>query len=297
MNKSPLLLLLLLLAACAEVAEAPPTPRAKAPKVLVVGWDGARPDAVTAARTPTFDALAAAGAYSLAASTQLEADTVSSPGWMSLLTGVDADKHGVLDNSELFEQELAYPSFLKRARDAGLRTAAACDWEALCGLAFFREGAVDESVTGDERRVTDALLKWLADDAADVYFIHIDLPDHAGHASGYSAENPEYIESIEQSDALTGELVAAVEARSSRADERWLIALVTDHGGEGTGHGPRNEANRRIYLVLSGDGVAPGEFDRRAYQMDLHPTVMTYLGIPPLGDWDLDGTAIGLAAD
>lgn len=286
------LALLALAAACGTEPDTKPAPAAPA-KVLVVGWDGARPDAVQKAKTPAFDALRKAGAYSLAASTQTEAQAVSAPGWLSLLTGVEAGKHKVDGNEDFFEHDPAYPSFLKRARDFGLKTAGGCDWEMLCALMLNAEGALDVSKASNEESVTAAMVTWIRDENYDVHFVHLDLPDHAGHATGFSPDNPEYIAAIEKSDALTGRLVAAVAARATRANERWLIALVTDHGGQGTAHGNRDAANQTVYFVVAGDGIVPGDLGAGVTQMDLHPTVMHYLGFSPQADWDLDGRVVG----
>lgn len=268
---------------------------AKSPKVLVVGWDGARPDAVVKAKTPAFDALMKAGAYSLMASTQTDAQAVSAPGWLSLLTGVDAGKHKVDGNDDFFEHDPAYPSFLRRARDLGLKTAGACDWEMLCALMLDEENALDASKAGNEESVTATMAKWIREEDFAVHFVHLDLPDHAGHATGFSPDNPDYIAAIEKSDQLTARLVAAIAARPTRASERWLIALVTDHGGRGTSHGARDAENQTVYFVLAGDGVQPGELAPGVTQMDLHPTVMQYLGFTPEAAWNLDGHAVGLA--
>ena len=67
-----------------------------AKKVLIVGIDGCRPDALRAARTPAMDALWQEGAYSFSA--QTDERTVSGPCWTSILTGVWPEKHGVLSN-------------------------------------------------------------------------------------------------------------------------------------------------------------------------------------------------------
>lgn len=289
-----LLTLALTLTACSvEVADLPaaPTPR---PKVLVIGWDGARPDAVVKAKTPAFDALMKAGAYSLSASTQTDAQAVSAPGWLSLLTGVNAGKHKVDGNEDFFEHDPAYPSFLRRARDLGLKTAGACDWEMLCALMLDEENALDISKASNEESVTAAMAAWIRDGDYDVYFVHLDLPDHAGHATGFSPANPEYIAALEKSDALTGRLVAAIDQRVTRAGERWLVALVTDHGGSGTAHGARDAENQTVYFVIAGDGVIPGDLGAGVTQMDLHPTVMQYLGFPEQADWNLDGQAVAL---
>jgi len=65
-------------------------------KVLVIGIDGCRPDALLAARIPHLEKLMKQGSYSYKA--QTGDITISGPGWSSLLTGVWRQKHGVQDN-------------------------------------------------------------------------------------------------------------------------------------------------------------------------------------------------------
>ena len=85
------------------------------PKVLVIGWDGVRADAVQVADTPTLDAVVANGAYTFEASTQTDTFTVSAPGWLSLLTGVQPSKHKVYSNDDFTNHADDYPTFLARA--------------------------------------------------------------------------------------------------------------------------------------------------------------------------------------
>jgi len=290
MTTRALFLTCLTLAACSDPASAAKTPAPHTAKVLVVGWDGARADAVQLAATPNLDALCAKGACSFAASTQMTAPTVSAPGWLSILTGVEPMRHGVLSNDMFSFRDPAFPTFLKRAHDAGKATAATCDWEALCAEVLVPEKSLDFEAEGDEQAVTQAMEKQLAGKGA-VHFVHLDLPDHAGHASGFEPENPAYIQAIEHCDQLTGQLLAAIAARPTWAQEDWLVVVTTDHGGQGTTHGAMNAINRTIFLAMGGDRVVHQNLDAPS-QMDVHPTVLKYLGIVPAAD--LDGHAAGL---
>src|SRR3989344_2147380 len=66
-------------------------------KVLLIGIDGLRPDALQKAATPNIDKLVAESAYSFSARTGTY--TVSAPGWSNILTGVWEAKHGVKSNT------------------------------------------------------------------------------------------------------------------------------------------------------------------------------------------------------
>ena len=66
-------------------------------KVLVIGVDGCRSDALAVASTPNMDELIASGIYSPDA---LNDDiTISGPGWSAILCDVWSEKHLVADLS------------------------------------------------------------------------------------------------------------------------------------------------------------------------------------------------------
>ena len=86
------------------------------PKVLLVGWDGVRPDVLREVPTPVFDALAEAGTFSETARTARP--TVSGPCWSSILTGVWPEKHGVLSNDFSSNRYGTYPDLFTRIEEA-----------------------------------------------------------------------------------------------------------------------------------------------------------------------------------
>ena len=69
----------------------------KVNKVLYIGIDGCRPDALERAHTPILNKLIDEGAFTDNAITCLH--STSGPCWASLLTGVWENRHGILDNS------------------------------------------------------------------------------------------------------------------------------------------------------------------------------------------------------
>ena len=76
-------------------------------KVLIIGIDGTRPDAIQAATTPGLDDLIANGIYSPDA---LNDDiTISGPGWSAILCGVWSNKHLVTGNNFTPNNYATYP--------------------------------------------------------------------------------------------------------------------------------------------------------------------------------------------
>ncbi len=285
-----LVLILALLTACGPEPE-PELP----PKVLVIGLDGLRGDGIGASETPTLDALIDAGAWTMVARTQLEAPTFSGPGWTSILTGVDADKHLVYANGGYDDLDRSYPSFLQRARDLGFSTAASIHWLPI-QTDILEDDVLDESTPAtDDLLVAEGMADLLTDFDLDVNFVHLDDIDHQGHVGGFSIENPDYIAEIEEIDSEVGLIIDALEARPTRDEERWLVVVTSDHGGAGNAHGGQTDDSQRIPLIVAGDGVVAGELvEGTESHLDVHPTVMKYLGCPDEPDWRLDGEARAL---
>lgn len=259
------------------------------PKVLFVGIDGVRSDAMEAADTPAFDRLRARGAWTFDGTTQLSTVTDSSAGWTALMTGVESTKNGVTDNDALEERDWDYPTFAWRAtHDLGLTAYVAAQW-APFALSIHEVDAVVGRGLGDAETVTDLVSTELRERDRDLYLLHLDDVDHAGHDSGFSPENPEYIAAIEQADVHIAELLAAILDRPTLSEEDWLIIVTTDHGGEGTGHGGMTEPHRRIPFVFAGPTRPIGRFTDTVSQLDVLPTVLAFLGAEIEEEWDLDG--------
>lgn len=271
-----------------------------APKVLVLGLDGIRPDRLAAASTPVLDSLAARGAFTDAAATR--PPTVSGPGWSSMLIGVWADKHGVRNNDFTTNAYGRYPDFLTRIEDArpDLATLAVLDWPPL------GTPAAGGPLVGDrvDRKVTvngDSLGYHAADsvsailaaralattdvDAAFVYFGDV---DEVGHARG--TLSPEYTAAIERVDRQVGQVLGGLRGRPTFDAEDWLVLVSTDHGRrDDGGHGGDSEAERTIFLIMSGPSVGGRTFDTPPAIVDVAVTALAHLGIPIDADWRLDG--------
>jgi len=258
-------------------------------KVLVIGVDGVRADLVPAAMMPNLDALRGFGQWIPRASTQRTGGTSSGPGWTSIFTGVEVTKHRVVANGSYAGRDRAWPTYFSRARGAlRLRTAAHAHWPDI--LQIIEADALDERSMGDDNVVAEAMARTLRAGTSDVHFVHLDDVDHAGHGTGFSAMNASYRAAIQGVDLNIGRMLDALFERPSLPREHWLVVFVTDHGGEGTSHGAMNAANQEIPVGYLGPGArftlpARGLLSH----MDVHPTVMHFLGATPDASWRLDG--------
>ncbi|MZQ83843.1 hypothetical protein GQF01_17160 [Paenibacillus sp. 5J-6] len=260
-------------------------------KVLVIGIDGTRSDALQAANTPSMDALTAGGAYSY--NVQANSNyTWSGTGWSSILTGVWYDKHGVTDNSFSGKNFTQYPSLMQRVEqyNPALSTTSIVNWGAINDNII--SGIDSETAVPTDDLVRDQTVSLMQNGNPDFTFIQFDDVDHAGHAYGFSTSVPQYINAIEQTDARIGAVVNAIQSRSTYAEEDWLILVTTDHGGTGTSHGGNSEQERSIFLILNGNSVAKGPIANTPNQTDALVTAMKFLKVPINPAWKLDGQAI-----
>ncbi len=266
-----------------------PTP--SVPKALVIGLDGVRADAVAAADTPELDALMATGAWTLDGSTQLTGPTVSGPGWTSILTGFEVVDHGIVSNDGWDNRVPGTPTWLSRAREQGIATVAAIHWvPILTGL--IEDGALTDQMIGTDDEVADGMADYVRAGDHTLHFVHLDDVDGAGHSTGFSVDNPDYIAAVEAQDVRIGRMMRAVESRPE--DESWLVAVTTDHGGSGTGHGGLDADNRTIPVILHGpawDGVeleGGGAFTH----MDPMTTAADHVGVAIDERWGHTGRVV-----
>ena len=217
-------------------------------KVLIIGIDGCRPDALVQANTPNIDALLNNSIYSFHA---LNDDiTISGPGWSAMMTGVWSAKHGITDNSFSGSNLGQYPHFFKRVEDfnPALQTESISQWGPINNQIVLNHADYKVNAA-NEMSVTLEAVNRLTNHNPDVLFLHYDDVDHAGHGSGFSPSNPVYITAIEEVDQNIGIVLDALYDRPTYDNENWLILISTDHGGNGTSHGGTSIGEETIFYI------------------------------------------------
>lgn len=280
---------------------------AKAKKALIVGIDGCRFDALQAADTPHIDQLIRQGAVSretlILGDRYKRNDTVSGPGWSSILTGVWADKHGVQDNKFVEPHFDKFPHFFCRLKSSSPQatTASIVDWAPIhehivsAGDLAITAPAGVLYLSGDEQIASEGA-ELLAGSAPSAAFIYFGQVDETGHKFGFHPSVDAYCQAIERVDGHLGKLLAAIKDRKSFAREDWLIVVTSDHGGKGTSHGGGHNDPEVLhsFLIISGESAARGSIDSPVYLVDVVPTVLAHLGVPLNAKWELDGKPVGL---
>lgn len=226
-------------------------------KVLIIGIDGCRSDALQQASTPYLDSLISTGLYTY--DSWHCGITISGPSWSSIMTGTWWNKHGVKANSYANSSFNSYPYFTKRAKEIkpNLRCVQISEWEALNNFVY--NDGMDlkiQTANGGDSTTAEAL-RQLNDTNLDCLFAYYEAVDREGHASTFNPGNALYLTAIEYTDTQVGILLNALKKRSNYANEDWLILVVTDHGGTGFIHGGNSWAERHIWFIASGNSVTP----------------------------------------
>jgi predicted AlkP superfamily pyrophosphatase or phosphodiesterase len=253
--------------------------------VVLVSVDGLRPDLVLRAEAPTLRALMARGCFSLWALTTPLAVTL--PSHASMLTGVPPATHGIVWNGDRpagARLHPARPTLFELARWAGYRTAMAAGKSKFVALAV--PGTLDRSyvpatsVTTDST-VTDTAVRWIAESAPQVLFVHLPQVDTAGHASGWGSNDQ--LAAIATADRCIGRLLEALERRHLLDSTVFLV--TADHGGAGRSHGPGDPRSLHIPWIIAGPGIRHGvdltlDAGLVIHTEDSFATLCFVLGIP-----------------
>ena len=266
-------------------------------KLLFIGIDGCRPDALTQAQTPNIDGLINDGIYINNALCSINGQpTVSGPGWSTMITGVWYDKHGVSDNSFSGSNFDEYPPFNVLLEESGqeYHTASFIMWTPIHTQIFGNTMDYNELHSTYDGSVAQGAADYMSTPNVDVIFLDFDDVDIAGHSYGFSPEVDQYIDAIENVDGYIGWVIDSMENRPTFQNEDWLIMITSDHGGIGYGHGGQTIEERQIPIIMSGTLVSEETIPEQSYLTNLVSTVLNYFGIENNCEWQLDGISMGL---
>lgn len=263
-----------------RVSSQVPPPAAPAPSrpydhVVIVSFDGLRPDGMEQAEAPTMDRLRAEGAAATSAETVGDSSTL--PSHSSMLTGVEVREHGMtFDDFRPHRGFIRVPTVMYRAHDAGLATAMFVAKDKLRHIAI--PGSLDVWSNPSYRceRVASAAAQYLATSPPGATFIHFGEPDGAGHRHRWMSA--EYLAAIARTDACLATVMASLEARADR--HRVLVILTADHGGHGRRHGSHDPQDLHIPWVIWGARVQRGDFSDPVRTTDTGATTLAALGLP-----------------
>jgi predicted AlkP superfamily pyrophosphatase or phosphodiesterase len=232
-------------------------------KVLIIGIDGTRSDAFVQANTPHIDGLLGNATFSY--DSWHTGITWSGPSWATILTGVNWNKHGIIDNNFTapnFNQYPPLPTLAKQIKP-NLNCSIVAEWDPLIdNITNASWNHAVKVADGSNFPTADSAVIELQNPDIDLLFAYFDKVDLTGHTTTFSPGNPLYINAIQDVDSAVGKILNALYARPTYASEDWLILLVTDHGGTGFGHGGYSNEERHIWWIASGDMVAHEQINK-----------------------------------
>jgi len=253
-------------------------------KVLLIGIDGFRSDAMQESITPFMYQLSQQSNVFYNDMHTVEDYTVSGPNWSSIVTGVHWCKHQVTNNNFNDNQLDDFPHFFSYIEyaDNSINTASIVNWTPIND--YLAHSYADHA---PETSINDAEVYQLAEDALvnqnpidpDVLFLHFDDPDAAGHGYGYSSNVAEYVQSLNQTDLYVQQLFSIIENKRSNGED-WMIFIVSDHGGDGTGHGGGQDNEHIINTIFYAQHTTLSFSEScSSTQADLVPTILDFMGI------------------
>ncbi|CAL2104821.1 Metalloenzyme domain-containing protein [Tenacibaculum sp. 190524A02b] len=278
----------------------------KKKKVLLLGIDGLQWEKIHGVSTPNIDKFNMVKAYTGGIKgTSSEQKTNSGPGWTTMLTGVWANKHRVLDNSSSYKLNVKSVFQILKEHNPNLETTSVITWKTIHDFLRDQMKYVDfkHAEYGDDKAVNNALFE-INNHNPDFLFIDIDEPDAVGHASGFGSL---YNDAVRRADTRVGTIVKAIEKRANEKNEDWLIILSTDHGRQSNGynHGGQSGTEKTIFIGLnragneeftSVDASVPNKDYGGLYGYVSHtslvPTILTHLEIPIKREWELCSTSL-----
>jgi arylsulfatase A-like enzyme len=256
-----------------------PTPRPNVSRVLIVSFDGLRPDVIDLTPMTSLQGLIENGAYSLTAQTIFPSSTL--PSHASMLTGSCPDEHKVNWNDYIPSLGFALGTDLfDLAQAAGLRTVMIAGKEKLRQVTEPASTDVFWWVNDRDLIVAERTAPYIAE-GFDLMFVHFATIDDMGHSYGWLS--PQQFSVAYRGDQALQILLDAL-GQSGMLDTT-LIIVTADHGGHDTTHGSSLPEDMTIPWIASGPGIHPIQLTSRINTTDTAATAAWALGLPLPSEW------------
>ena len=246
-------------------------PNSKTPKALLIGFDGARADAMhllcesadekvtgvlfNSAYSAVQTLKTQGGLYLSFAGGEPSApqETSTAQGWAAILTGVWGGENGVLRHVPLKKE---CPTVLRELAGQGKKAAFLAEWPDHFTVTYKDEIKIAKCENlplifqkyADDRALESAFLEKIAGDT-DCIFGIFEAPDYNGHTTGFTLGNPRYAACVCRLDNVAYRLMEAVKSRPTYEKEDWLVMITSDHGGHDRRHGTQKPFDRMTFIA------------------------------------------------
>lgn len=246
-------------------------------KVIVIVIDGMRKDRFEQANAPFLKSLRANGTEFTQMETVYPARTVVC--FTSMFTGTYPFEHGIRSNM-VWKLGIKVESIFDSLRKVGKKGR-------LLGIAHLVDSFGDdvETVTAvmhndvADRNIIERAKLVMDEQDPDLFIVQLIATDQTGHSRGVLYD--EYIQKIEEADALIKEYVEWLEAKG-KLDNATII-ICADHGqADGIGgHGHLDEGERYVPFFMYGPAIERGKrVDEKKSLVSVAPTIAYLLGAP-----------------
>ena len=287
-------------------------------KVMIIGLNGTLPAAIDQGiqngSFPQFSSLVKSGAINWnmtsVADVKNTHNTFSAPNWASLLTGVEPEHHGIVNNDienphavdSTFKKynPKKYPPVMMYMDKIGIESSGYIAWPALdqtFGRYFTHRATTTD---GNDAAIIDKVVADLPTTSSDFIFIQMSGIENVGNNHGYGYNTPAYKAAIQYSDNQLKRVLTALKGRKDFKNEEWLLFVMTDHGGNANGTSYSNgnlPENFNTFLIVN--YIKKGKWqdlptmnNRSSDASAITPAVMNFLEFTPDIPFDSQPVAI-----
>lgn len=253
--------------------------------MLIVSFDGLRPDAIAAAKMTNVLSLMQTGAYTFGAQTIMPSVTL--PSHASMLVGTCPAKHIVRWNEYVPQNGYAIGTdIFDLAHAAGLRTVMVVGKEKLRQITepsstdYF--AFVDDTDKIKDPFTIEQLAIQQMTQGFGLMFVHFPNGDLAGHDHGWMSR--QQLKTYAHDDESFGYLLETL--KKLGLYESTLVIVTADHGGHDSTHGLNIPEDMTIPWIVSGRGIQPIQLTTRVHTTDTAATAAFALGLPIPPEWD-----------
>ena len=279
MNWIPFITVLSLIICDPLRADNAPATMPAARHVLLIGLDGARPDALREHAGPVLQSLLRNATCCWQA--KAVRPSITEVNWPSILSGASPVSHGIdhhyLSAEELASVSLKVPTIFEILAQHHLTSAAFLGHWKLYTLQNNLPECHFEKITTGSHDTGLAAAKLLRTHAPDFTFVYFGDLDGVGHTHGWMS--PEYLTAIPKLDGPLSLLLDAL--RDAHLTQSTDILITSDHGGSGKQHALGTPDDMHIPWIATGPDFHNATLPNELSTLTTTPTILSIFHIEP----------------